>query len=436
MGRWTGLDTGAGATLDTAITDRRAIAADATMLTAVELFRDAPAMRMLAVVDAAGRPLGALLDADIRAFLFSPFGFALLANPSFGAELRPHIRICPTVEGGTGVAHVLEAWHRAGAGTEGVIVTRRGRFEGVIDQPALLRLAAERSVETAAARAARADRIQAAGERLAATVRDLASRLVGASELVVSTSGRMAERARQIGGATADAAAAASQAAIHMAEIAQRGTALAASLSEVERQTGAASHATGEAVLRVSGGTQQVTQLADAADQIGSVIALIVDIAQQTTKLALNATIEAARAGESGRGFAVVANEVKALAGQTRVAAGSIGRHVDRIREAVDRVSSTQGGMADAVGAVDTLSDAVAAAVHSQARATRDISENVAEASIATDHIGGSVRDILRIADATGDDARRMHDMADTLGARAQLLEAHFSSFLAELQAA
>lgn len=436
MGRGTGWVTESAPLSGSGITDRRSIAADATMLVAVDLFRAAPDMRMLAVIDAERRPVGALIDADIRALLFSPYGFALLANPTFGSDLHAHIRACPMVEGDQGIGEVLEAWDRAGAGREGVIVTRNGRFEGVIDQPALLRLAARRSMEAAAARAARADRIHASGERFEASVRDLVAGLIAASDLVVDTSGRMAERASHIGGATADAAAAASQAAVHMAEIAERGTALAESLSGVERRMGAAKHATGDAVERVSGGTRQIERLADAADQIGSVTALIVDIAQQTTRLALNATIEAARAGDAGRGFAVVANEVKALAAQTQAAAGSIGQYVGSIRDAAEGVSLTQGGMANAVGAVDTLSDAVAHAVHAQTRATRDIAENVSEASMATDHIGRSVRDILGIADATGGDARRMRDMADALGTRAQQLEVHLSSFLAELEAA
>jgi len=417
------------------VADRRSIGADAALLAAVEMFRHAPELRILAVVDAAGAPVGALLDRDIRRLLFSPFGFALLSNPSYGGNLAQHVRSCPTVDRAAGTAAILRAWHRDGGG-EGVILTDAGRFDGVIDQPSLLRLAAERNAAAIASRAARADRIQAAGERFKAAARDLATDLAGASTLVVSTSGRMAERADQIGGATANAAAAASQAAIHMAEIADRGGALADSLRGVERQMAEAKRATRAAVDLVSGGTRQVGQLAGAADQIGSVTALIVEIAQRTTMLALNATIEAARAGETGRGFAVVAGEVKSLATQTRVAAGNIGKYVAHIRHAVDQVSLAQGGMVEAVGAVDTLSDTVAGAVHDQGAATLHISTNVAEASIATDHIDQSVRAILDVASATGDDAARMRDLADALGNRARSLETHLTSFLEELEAA
>ncbi|WEK53526.1 MAG: methyl-accepting chemotaxis protein [Candidatus Cohnella colombiensis] len=63
--------------------------------------------------------------------------------------------------------------------------------------------------------------------------------------------------------------------------------------------------------------TKTVTALGEKTKEIGTIIALITDIAAQTNLLALNAAIEAARAGENGRGFAVVAGEVRKLAEQT-----------------------------------------------------------------------------------------------------------------------
>ena len=66
-------------------------------------------------------------------------------------------------------------------------------------------------------------------------------------------------------------------------------------------------------------GTQR-DELRRTMGEITAIVSAIGSIAKQTNLLALNATIEAARAGDAGRGFAVVAQEVKKLAGDTKVA--------------------------------------------------------------------------------------------------------------------
>ncbi|MCL2764652.1 MAG: methyl-accepting chemotaxis protein [Treponema sp.] len=88
-----------------------------------------------------------------------------------------------------------------------------------------------------------------------------------------------------------------------------------------------------------------IRRLETASRQIGKIVNVISDIADQTNMLALNAAIEAAGAGEAGKSFMIVANEVKELAKQTAEATDEI----------AEQIENMQKNMPEAVGAVSEI---------------------------------------------------------------------------------
>ena len=188
------------------------------------------------------------------------------------------------------------------------------------------------------------DRRQAAVERhtqdFGSTIVAVMAELTRSSETMHQASTKMVSavaRTQERAVATAEGAR---ESSMNLSTVVSAAEEMSASVSEISQQITNVTRTAKDATHRVSQTDQKVLRLAQAADQIGTVVGLISDIAAQTNLLALNATIEAARAGEAGKGFAVVASEVKTLAAQTAKATDDIprpgGRHPRRDRRRRD----------------------------------------------------------------------------------------------------
>jgi len=215
------------------------------------------------------------------------------------------------------------------------------------------------------------------------------------TDLVDQTSALMREVARSIQ-RTSSSAEDAVRSSTEASTVAQSGSQLAGQAVDQMR-------AVFQAIEQTS---TQVFAFGERTKEIGAIVRVITEVAQQTHLLAINATIEAARAGEAGRGFAVVAEEIRLLAENTSRSAERIGGIVEEVTqgslEAVGAVrSSTQqlNTGRDQLNAIIEALKNIVAAVTSGSDRVQIISRLAKEQIAGAEQTASAIENISRVAE-------------------------------------
>lgn len=267
---------------------------------------------------------------------------------------------------------------------------------------------------------------------LVTTINETAVQVAAAAQETQATAMHLAEAAEHQAQQITSASAAINEIAVSIdevsknsaesADVAQRSVQIASKGAAIVRQTIQGMDNIRDQIQETS---KRIKRLGESSQEIGSIVELINDIAEQTNILALNAAIQAASAGDAGRGFAVVADEVQRLAERASNATKRIETLVQTIQsDTNEAVTSMEQTTAEVVAGARLAEDAGLALgeIERVSNDLADLIQNISEAarqqSAAATNISATMNVIQEITTQTSVGASQT---AESIGNLAQL---------------